>query len=99
MTIAGISRRQASAQIRENRGSRALVPVTPATATARPEPDHPRAARPASTAPFLAHLAARGEGAPQPRPGRRADRGEGVGIYQSKPRTAPANGQQMSRLV
>lgn len=99
MTIAGISSRQASAQIRENRGSRALVPVTPATATARPEPDHPRAARPASTTPFLAHLVAMREQAPQTRTRRRAEPAEAVRIYQSQTMTAPANGQQMSRLV
>ena len=99
MTIAGIGSRQASAQIRDIRSSRALVPVTPAAATARPEPDHPRAARPASTAPFLAHLVAMREQAPQTRTRRCAEPAEAIRIYQMQTMTAPASGQQMSRLV
>lgn len=99
MTIAGIGSRQASGQIRENRESRALVVVTPAASTARPTSDRPRTARAVSAAPFLAHLVAMREQAPQTRTRRRAEPAEATRIYQSQTITAPVNGQQMSRRV
>ncbi|HEY1154072.1 MAG TPA: hypothetical protein VGE73_09490 [Pseudolabrys sp.] len=99
MTIAGIGSRQASGHIRDNRESRALVAVAPVKPTARPQSDRPRAARPASTAPFLAHLVATREQAPQTRTRRRVEPAEAIQIYRSQTMTAPVNGQQMSRLV
>ncbi len=99
MTIAGIGNRQASGQIRENRESRALVAVAPVKPTTRPQSDRPRDARPASTAPFLAHLVAMREQAPQTRTRRRAEPAEAIQVYQSQTMTAPVNGRQMSRLV
>jgi len=98
MTIAGIGSRQASGHIRDNRESRALVAVAPVKPT-RPQSDRPRAARPASTAPFLAHLVATREQAPQTRTRRRVEPAEAIQIYRSQTMTAPVNGQQMSRLV
>lgn len=102
MTITGITSRQTSVQVRENRASRALVAVTPVHPSARPTHDQPRtAARPASSAvPFLAHLVAMRDQAPQTRERRRAEPAEAIQIYQAQ--TMPAAGTpggQMSRLV
>jgi len=115
MTIAGTTSRQTSAQTRaqtraqtgtqaqgrETRQGRALVAITPAKPAARPEYDQPPAlARPvAAAAPFLAHLVAMRDQAPQTRARRRVEPAEATRIYRTQTMTTPVNGRQMSRVV
>lgn len=100
MTTTGISR-QTSARVQEDRTGRALTVVTPVKPTTDREHDERTARQPtASAVPFLAHLVAMRDQAPQTRERRRAEPAEAIQIYQAQTMTAPATpGRQMSRFV
>lgn len=99
MTTGDINR-QTSARVLENQPSRALVAVTPVKLPPRPEADPPRTTTRPSAVPFLAHLVAMRDQAPQTRQRRRAEPAEAIQIYQAQTVTAPATpGRQMSRFM